>query len=47
MALILDYRQPAPRLRTATLHSKAMHCLAVASTISSFGFILSVVIGLF
>jgi hypothetical protein len=47
MALILDHRQPALRPRTATLHSTAMHCLAVASIISSFGCILSVVIGLF
>ncbi|MEZ2128250.1 MULTISPECIES: hypothetical protein [unclassified Sinorhizobium] len=47
MALTFDFRQPISRPRIRDIRSKIMHCLAVGSIVSSFTFILAVVMGLF
>lgn len=45
MALTFDLRQSKPRVRN--IQSKITHCLAVGSIVSSFAFILAVVMGAF
>ncbi|APO70455.1 hypothetical protein IE4872_PC00441 (plasmid) [Rhizobium gallicum] len=45
MALAFDLRRPIEKLDTKNIQSKAMHCIAVGSIVSSFTFILALVIG--
>lgn len=45
MALVVDYRRPLSKPRLDGLRSKAMHCVALGSIVSSFTFILALVIG--
>ena len=45
MALTFDVRQSISRPRIRNIQSKITHCLAVGSIVSSFTFILAVVIG--
>ncbi len=45
MAIAFDLRQPTAKSRAGDMQSKAGHCLAVGSTVSSFVFILALVVG--
>ncbi|MHC2296053.1 hypothetical protein [Rhizobium mongolense] len=45
MALAFDRRRPIQKLDTKSIQSKAVHCMAVGCMVSSFTFILALVIG--
>ncbi|MBB4227158.1 hypothetical protein [Rhizobium mongolense] len=45
MALAFDLRRPIQKLDTKNIQSKAVHCMAVGSIVSSFTFILALVVG--
>lgn len=46
MALAFDLRRPIPRLDIETIQHAVKHCMAVGSIVSSFVFILALVIGI-
>ncbi|TDW25584.1 hypothetical protein [Rhizobium gallicum] len=45
MALAFDLRRPIQKLDAKNIQSKALHCMAIGSIVSSFTFILALVIG--
>jgi hypothetical protein len=45
MALTFDIRQPVSTSSLKDVRSKAGHCLALGSIVSSFAFILALVVG--
>ena len=47
MALTFDIRQPSPGFRSRNIHSKVTYCLELGSIVSSFTFILALLIGVF
>ncbi|CAN7650461.1 hypothetical protein [Pararhizobium sp. LjRoot238] len=45
MALVFDLRRQIPKSDIRNIESKPTHCMAVGSIVSSFAFILALVIG--